>query len=263
MLLTIDVGNSQTHFGVHSGKQLKHYFELATSQVTPAGSAGLKKIMLTLRRLCPKTAWQGAIVSSVVPLAIAALSRAIYLGLGFYPMIFTASSPLPIKNKYLPPHSIGTDRLLNAYAALQEFGSPVIVVDFGTAITFDVVAPKNKFLGGAIMPGLRLWQEALQEKTALLPKVKLKPPTRAIGRTTTENMLSGIILGAAGAVEGLCRKLQNELGQKAALVATGGQAKLVLSFAQTPKIHFRPFLTLEGLRLVFQNSQNRKPSIRP
>jgi type III pantothenate kinase len=152
--------------------------------------------------------------------------------------------------QYPKPETIGTDRLANAVAVRHHFGAPSVVVDFGTAVTFDVVDARGNYVGGVIAPGLAALTDYLHEKTALLPKVKIREPRRAVGRSTEEAMLVGAVWGYRGLVREILAKLKNELGSDAPVVATGGYARLIAR--HLPEIDcVRPNLTLEGLRLTY------------
>jgi type III pantothenate kinase len=160
-------------------------------------------------------------------------------------------TPLPLRNCYKTPWEVGADRIVNAVAAFQEFGGPVIIVDFGTAITICTVTEAGEYLGGVIAPGLMISAEALFQRAAKLPKVDLVKPEQVIGRDTVGSMQSGLIFGFAGLVDELVRRIKLELGGKPMVVATGGQASLIAP-ESTMIEEVRPFLTLEGLRILYE-----------
>ncbi|HEY8486424.1 MAG TPA: type III pantothenate kinase [Limnochordales bacterium] len=251
MLLAVDIGNTTTGLAVYAGEQLVHHWWLTTVRERTADElAVLLASLLRLNSLAP-TDITGAAISSVVPSQTGPWERVCRTFLGREPLVVTASTPVGVTVGYRFPEELGPDRLVNAVAAVQLYGAPVIVVDFGTATTFDVVDASGCYLGGAIAPGVGISAEALFERAARLPRVELRKPPAAIGRTTAESIQSGIVFGFAGQVDGLVRRLVRELGGSARVVATGGLAELIAPECETVEA-INPLLTLEGLRLIHQ-----------
>ena len=166
------------------------------------------------------------------------------------PLIVGRNIPLPLRNLYRYPRRVGTDRLVNAYAGVSIYGAPLIVVDFGTAITFDVISPKKAYLGGMILPGLKISLDALFEHTALLPKVRLNKPHEFIGRDTKSSMLSGLVYGFSVLTDGLVQRIKKEIGRKTRVIATGGNSNLIVPYCTEIDAQ-DPFLTLKGLNLLY------------
>lgn len=253
MLVAIDIGNTHICIGIFDQKRLVSEFRLPTNRRITADELGLTLSGLVKGKEVMR-ACAGVVIASVVPKLDAAMISAAHSCFGAPVSMISPEMSLPVKNVYRPPGAVGTDRLMNAVAAIYEFGSPVIVVDLGTAITVEVVARGNKYQGGAILPGLMLSVEALAQGTALLPRVELKKPGRALGRNTEESLRSGIILGAAGAIARLVKQIKKEIGEKTKVVTTGGFASLIALHCPELRI-IRPHLTLTGLRLSWEYIQ--------
>jgi type III pantothenate kinase len=244
MILLMDIGNTHAHIGLASRRRILRRIELPTPEIP---SAGFRQ---SLNSWLGNASIEGACFCSVVPhMNIAARtllpSNALHL---------THRTVRGVGIDYPNPKSIGQDRLANAVAAQHRFGAPAVVVDFGTAVTFDVIDPKGNYVGGIIAPGLAVMTDYLHEKTALLPRIRIQEPRSAIGRSTRGAMLSGAVFGYAGLIRELIEQIRGELAiEKKSLpvIATGGYAKLMAR--QLPVItHVNPNLTLEGLRLVWQ-----------
>ena len=228
--LAIDIGNSSTAFGLFEGERLKKRWICDTKK--------LKKADLKIFKDCK------VVVSSVVP-SVDKLIKKILSGARFIDPSKFDLLKIKIRNK----KEIGADRVVNAYAAKKLYGYPVIVVDFGTATTFDVVSSKGEYIGGSIVSGIRMTCDALSEKTAKLPNITIKPPKKIIGGSTVEAMRSGILYGYVSLVEGMIARLQKEMGVKVKVVATGGYAKLIAQYAKGIDV-VDMNLTLKGLSLV-------------
>ena len=254
MLLAVDTGNTHTVLGLFEGATLRADWRVATRKDMTADELGA--LLCTLfagEGLHPKGV-DGVIVSSVVPdwngvLAATAQKTFGHEALFVEPGIKTG---LPIL--YENPHEVGADRIVNAVAAVQRFGAPVIVLDFGTATTFDVVNAKGEYMGGVIAPGLGISAEALFQRAARLTRVDIRKPARIVGRNTEESVQSGLFHGYVALVEGLVRRLRAELGAEAKVVATGGLAPVFhaeLSFLTAVD----PRLTLDGLRILWEKNR--------
>ena len=258
MLLAIDVGNTQTQAGVYSGDELLHEWRISTERAATADELAAHHDQILRLRGGSLGELDEMVVASVVPtlsMAYRALAtkylrrEALVIG----PGVRTGVS-LAIDN----PHELGADRIVNAVAAHRRHGGPCIVVDFGTATTFDAVSAAGEYLGGAIAPGIETSLEALTARAARLVKVDLVAPERAIGKSTTESMRSGIVFGTVAMVDGVVERMKDELGHDAVVVATGGLASLVFPLSEQID-EVDPLLTLVGLRLVHELNV-RKPA---
>jgi len=253
MLLVLDVGNTQTHFGTFDGEELTQHWRFATVRESTADELGAKLAnLLDLRGLSFGDV-QASIVSSTVP-QLGAEWRVVgerYLGHQTIVVGPGIKTGMPIR--YENPREIGADRLVNAVAAYDRIGEACVVVDFGTAITFDPVSAEGEYLGGIIAPGVEISMEALTERAAALPKIDLVEPRTLIGKTTVDAIRSGIVYGFAGQVDGIVRRLREELGEETATIATGGLAQAIVPFTEEID-ETDDLLTLTGLRLLHERN---------
>lgn len=255
MLLAIDVGNSETILGVFDDDELVHHWRTATDVARTSDDFALTlQGLLGFAGLALPGDVHGVVISSVVPHVTEMLREMSARYLPFPPVIIEPGVKTGVALRYENPREVGADRIVNAVAAYAIFGGPAIVVDFGTAISFDAVSADGEFVGGAIAPGVHTSFEALVSRAARLPNVETVAPPHAIGRSTTTALQSGVVYGAAGQVDGIVRRLTAELGPGVTTVATGGLIPAVLAACETID-HQDEWLTLKGLRLIWERNQ--------
>jgi len=255
--LAIDVGNTQITIGAFEKQKLTHTFRLQTQSHATADELGIQ--IHALLRYAPLGYNEilGIIIASVVPQIDSALELACTQYLKKKPLFVTAQTRLGIINRYKNPQEVGADRLVNAVAVGELLGGPAIVVDFGTATTFDCVGARGEYLGGVISPGLELAHDALTARAAKLPKIPFGVPQRALGTTTKESLQSGLFFGYIALVEGLLQRLIKEMPGRPKIVATGGLASIIGPRIR-PSVLVMPALTLDGLRIIWERSTKRK-----
>ncbi len=256
MLLAIDVGNTHTVFGFYDGADLTASWRVQSDSARTADEWAVLLHGLLVTSGKQFSSVHDCVMSSVVPAITAALSAMSRKVLDDTIMVVGPALDLGIRLDVENPQTVGTDRLVNAAAAYARWGGPCIVVDLGTATTFDVVDASGAFVGGAITPGLKTLAAALTHGTAQLPSVPLVPPPTAIGRNTVAAIQAGVVLGYAALVEGLIARMQAELGPIPApipIIATGGLAQTVAA-ATSIFTHIDPDLTLDGLRLIYERN---------
>ncbi|MEW6046995.1 MAG: type III pantothenate kinase [Bacillota bacterium] len=254
MLLAIDVGNTTTGIAVFDGDRIVHHWWLTTLRERTADELGLALSVLMQVDGAPKASLTGAAISSVVPSQTEPWRQACRRFFGLEAVVVGPDVDAGVRIAYRFPEELGADRIVNAAAALALYGAPVVVVDFGTATTFDVVNERGEYMGGAIAPGVGISAEALFERAARLPRVELNRPPSVIGRTTAESVQSGIIFGFAGQADAIVRRIQRELKAPPRVVATGGLAGLIAPESETIQ-EVNPLLTLQGLRLIFERAR--------
>jgi type III pantothenate kinase len=255
MILAVDIGNTKTAAALMAGTEVQ-----ARANVRTDANASPEAIWSAFSGgVGAKARVEGAVVCSVVPKATAGVMAAVRTGAGVEPVEFTATTPVGITNRYEPPGDVGADRLVNAYAAWKLHGLPAIIVDIGTALTIDCISREAEYLGGVIAPGIGISLDALHERTALLPRVELKPPARLLGTSTVTSIQSGVTHGhtvmIASLVEGLRRELAG--GEDAHVVITGGYTAVLGQRLRQVSEVIDPDLTLRGLALIYAALKGR------
>jgi len=251
MLLAIDVGNSQTVIGAYRGPDLVGHWRISTDASKTGDELALYYQGFLMLKGLSFANFDGVIISSVVPSATMALEQMTKDFWDFEPLIVGHNIMAPIEIRIDHKSEVGSDRLVNAVAAFERYGGPCVVVDFGTATTFDAISGRGEYLGGVIAPGIEISSQALFNAAARLARVELHRPPSVIGKNTTWSMQSGIIFGFAGQVDRLVELISEELGGKVTVVATGGLADVVISECRSIQVH-DPLLTLHGLRLIYE-----------
>ncbi|MFN8052820.1 MAG: type III pantothenate kinase [Acidimicrobiales bacterium] len=258
MLLAIDVGNTQTVIGLYKSGDESHelldHWRIATNAARTSDELALmfSEFLLTAGHDW-KEAVSGVAVSSGVPGVTFELRRMCERYLGIDPVVLGAGVKTGMPVLYDNPKEVGADRIANAVGAFDLYGGPTIVVDFGTATTFDVISEAGEYLGGAIIPGIEISLDALFGRAAALRRVELIEPRSVIGKTTVESIQSGVIYGYSAMIDGMCDRIEDVIGEPTVL-ATGGLADLIAPFTEAIE-HIEPWLTLHGLRLIWEKNR--------
>ena len=251
MLLVVDVGNTQTHIGTFAGDDLVEHWRYATVRQSTADELGAAlRALLALRGVTFDDV-HASIVSSTVPQLRPEWTEMARRYLGHEMPVVGPGLRTGMPIRYDNPREIGPDRLVNAVAGYARVGGPCVIVDFGTAVTHDIVSVDGEYLGGVIFPGVEISLEALSERAAALPRIDLVEPRSLIGKSTVDAIRSGMIFGYAAMVDGILRRLREELGEGTRAIATGGLAHVVVPFCECID-DVDDLLTLQGLRLIWE-----------
>jgi|SRR5438093_2128938 len=260
MLLAIDIGNTEVTMGLFEGPELRGSFRVSSETRRTAD-----EVELLLRQAFPdldsrkhRGSDHAAIIGSVVPVQTPIFLEAAKRMTSAEPLIVTAATTARVKIEYRDPESAGADRIANAVAAFDRYGAPAIIVDFGTATTFDVLLKGRRYRGGVIAPGILTGAEHLVRRAARLSAFELKPPRRVVGRSTEESLQSGVFYGAVGQVDAIVRRIAAEEKIEPKVIATGGLAAAIAAHSETIQA-VDPDLTLHGLRLIHHRHAPRKP----
>ena len=256
-LLVVDIGNTHTILGIFSGQRLLASWKMASSAHRTADES-----WLVIKSFCADSGISlpsitGVGISSVVPDLTDIFITIAQKYLKVEPICVSASLDLGINILYKDPSTVGADRLCNAMAGFKKYGGPLIIIDFGTATTYDVVSKDGDYIGGIITLGLEAGAEELHRKAAKLPKIELHFPPTVIGRETVSSMQSGIMFGAVDAVEGIVRRIKKELGSEAKVIATGGLSTVIAKHTDIIEAS-EPSLVLEGIRLIYDRVKGNK-----
>ena len=250
MLLAVDIGNTDTTLGVFEGEELRATWHMATSIHRMVDEYAALLLNLLHHRGLETSDIKEVALCSVVPPLITTFNELCQRYFHTSPLVITAGVKTGVRICMDNPREVGADRIVNAAAAHHLYGGPIIITDLGTATTFDTVSKEGDYLGGAIAPGIVTAAEALFTWAAMLPRVELVRPKRAIGTSTITAIQSGIVFGYVGLIEGIVARIQQELGEKAKVVATGGNAELIAKETAVIDV-VNPDLTLIGLRLIY------------
>ncbi len=258
MLLVIDVGNTNTSLGVFRGSELVAHWRLTTNRARTVDEYGVHARNLFEFAGLDFKAISAIAIASVVPPLNYTLKTMAETYFNLSPVFVDSDTDTGLTILYEPASDVGADRIVDAVAAIEKYGSPCIIVDFGTATTFDVINDKGEYLGGVITPGIMISSDALFERAAKLPRVDIKRPQKVVGSSTTTAMQSGLYHGYTALVDGVLRKIIDEVGgaNPPRVIATGGLAPLIATGSDYIE-HVDDTLTLDGLRLIYERTEKR------
>lgn len=257
MLITIDIGNTNVVIGIYHKETLMAHWRLSSQTARTHDESWILLSALIKANGIEIDQIHGGIISSVVPNLTSTFIQVLEEYFHFEPIVVSSDLNIDLKILYENPRAVGADRICNAVAGFHRFGGPLVVLDFGTATTFDVISENEEYLGGIIAPGIELTAATLHQRAAKLPKVELKFPDSVIGTTTESSIQSGLMFGTVELINGLINRIERELGKNVKNIATGGLANVVAP--HTDRIeHIEPFLTLEGLRLIYEQVKDAK-----
>ncbi|MCR4877137.1 MAG: type III pantothenate kinase [Clostridiales bacterium] len=257
MILAMDVGNTNIKTALFEGKEMCGYWRMSTNIHSTSDEYGIRLTSMFAHKGIPVENVEGIVVSSVVPTINFTIEHMLANYFGRVPLFVAPGVKTGINIRYENPRELGSDRIANAVGAFDEYGGPCIFIDFGTATSFGVVDESGAFLGGLICPGIKLSSEALVTGTAKLPRFEFIKPETVIGKTTLSNLQSGMYYGYVGLVKNIVRKIKQELGREAYVVATGGMAVMIAEESRAID-KLDGLLTLKGLRLIYERNQTRQ-----
>jgi type III pantothenate kinase len=254
MLLAIDVGNTQTHVGAFDGSELVEHWRFSTNREATGDELAITVHDLLALRGIEFSDVDAEAISSVVPRLVPEYRQMFERYLDREALIVGPGTKTGMPIRLDNPRELGADRLVNAVAGYERCRDACVIVDFGTAITYDAVSGSGEYLGGIIAPGIEISIEALTSRAARLPRVDIERPRALIGKSTEASIQSGIVYGFAGQVDGICRRLREELGDRITTIATGGLASVIVDFTETIDL-VDDLLTLKGLRLIYERNR--------
>ncbi|HAF27189.1 MAG TPA: type III pantothenate kinase [Lachnospiraceae bacterium] len=255
MLLVIDVGNTNITCGVYDKEELKNTFRITTQIPRTSDEYGILLMEMLYANKIEKKEVHGAIIASVVPDVMHALENAVVHYIGHKPLIVGPGVKTGIKIDTPNPREIGADRIVDAVGGYEKYGGPVLVLDFGTATTYDLVTEDGRFTAGITAPGIRISAKALWEDTAKLPEIEIKKPDSILAAETVSSMQAGLVYGQIGQTEYIIEKVREETGYKdLKVIATGGLGRIIADETQKIDI-YDPFLTLDGLRRIYEKNR--------
>ncbi|MBP0727243.1 type III pantothenate kinase [Bacillus sp. RG28] len=254
MLFVIDVGNTNTVLGVYQNEELIHHWRIETNRYKTEDEYGMVIGSLLSYADIQFTDFTGVIISSVVPPIMFALERMSTKYFKQKPLVVGPGIKTGLNIKYDNPKEVGADRIVNAVAGIAQYGSPLIIVDFGTATTYCYIDENKNYIGGAIAPGINISTEALYTKASKLPRIELSTPTNIVGRNTVEAMQVGILYGYVGQVEGIVKRMKEQAKKEPTVIATGGLASLISKESTVIDV-IDPYLTLKGLHLIYKRNK--------
>ncbi|OAB42714.1 type III pantothenate kinase [Paenibacillus glacialis] len=255
MILVVDIGNTNIVLGIYHNKELVHHFRLSTTRQSTVDEYGVMIFNLFRMSDISVKDIEGVIISSVVPPLVNIFEEMCLKFIHKTPLVVGPGIKTGLNLRYENPREVGADRIVNAVAAVNQYKGPLVVVDFGTATTFDCIDELGNYLGGAIVPGIGIATEALYQRASKLPRIELEKPKKVIGRNTIHAMQAGIIFGYAGQVDGIVERIKVEMeAPDLKVVATGGLAELIASETKCIQ-EVNSMLTLEGLRLIYERNQ--------
>ncbi|WAA12357.1 type III pantothenate kinase [Fervidibacillus halotolerans] len=257
MILALDVGNTNIVIGVYENDELKHYWRIETNRDKTEDEYGMLIKALFEHENRKISEVKGIIISSVVPPIMLSLEKMCEKYFHLKPLVVGPGIKTGLNIKYENPREVGADRIVNAVASIHEYGSPLVIVDFGTATTFCYINEQKQYMGGAIAPGIIISTEALYTKAAKLPRIEITTPELIIGRNTVEAMQAGIVYGYVGQVDEIVRRMKKIAKKPPKVIATGGLAPLIAEESREIEV-VDPFLTLKGLYLIYKKNVDRK-----
>lgn len=255
MIFVFDVGNTNIVLGVYKGDELKYHWRIETNRNRTDDEYGMLIKSLFDHSGLSFSKIDGIIISSVVPPIMFALERMCQKYFHIKPLVVGPGVKTGLDIKYENPREVGADRIVNAVAAIHEYGSPLVIVDFGTATTYCYVNEHRQYMGGAIAPGINISTEALYSKAAKLPRIEITRPEGVIGKNTISAMQAGIVYGYVGQVEGIVKRMIEQSPKKPTVIATGGLANMIAQETTIIDI-VDPFLTLKGLQLIYKRNMD-------